>query len=161
MWHESEPVEAAALQVLSVLFSVPQISVRLEKLPPAHQKMLKFWLGFWRKHRDVLLDGELTPWHPESNYPLVAARNRRKGILVFYQGLAGRPEGGLQKEFLIVNATKQGGVVLILEKNAGKRRLTTFDCTGRKISSQRLKLGAGAHLLPVPRSGMGILEAVK
>lgn len=65
MWHSDEPAESAALQLFNVLFSVPQISVLLDRIPPEHVEMLRFWLGIWREHRDVLLDGELAPLHPE------------------------------------------------------------------------------------------------
>ncbi|MGE9270226.1 MAG: glycoside hydrolase family 36 protein, partial [Verrucomicrobiales bacterium] len=47
MWHHDEPVESAALQLLNVLFSVPQISVRLADISEDHRAMLKFWLGYW------------------------------------------------------------------------------------------------------------------
>lgn len=57
MWNYAEPVETAALQLLNVLFSVPQVSVRLEAVPAEHRAMLRFYLGFWREYRDVLLDG--------------------------------------------------------------------------------------------------------
>jgi alpha-galactosidase len=52
---------------------VPQISVLLDRIPPEHVDMLRFWLGFWREHRDVLLDGALEPLHPEAIYPVVLA----------------------------------------------------------------------------------------
>ncbi|MDQ3854973.1 MAG: alpha-galactosidase, partial [Chloroflexota bacterium] len=68
MWHPDEPTESAALQLLNVLFSVPQISVLLDRVTPEHVEMLRFWLGFWREHRDVLLDGVLAPLHPEGLY---------------------------------------------------------------------------------------------
>lgn len=46
MWHPMEPVEHAARQVLTALFGVAQISVRLAELPDTHRRMLRFWLGF-------------------------------------------------------------------------------------------------------------------
>lgn len=73
MWNYAEPVETAALQLLNVLFSVPQVSVRLEAVPAEHRAMLRFYLGFWREYRDVLLDGTLRADHPELDYPRVTA----------------------------------------------------------------------------------------
>ncbi|MBC8041202.1 MAG: alpha-galactosidase, partial [Opitutaceae bacterium] len=73
MWHPSDPVESAALQLLNVLFAVPQISVRLDRVPVDHLAMLRHWLGFWRDWRCVLLDGDLAPLYPEHNYPVVLA----------------------------------------------------------------------------------------
>ena len=52
MWHAGDPVHSAALQLVNVLFSVPQISVLLDRIPPEHIEMLRFWLGACRRaHR--------------------------------------------------------------------------------------------------------------
>lgn len=63
MRNPAELAESAALQFLGVLFAVSQISVRLDQLTHRHLAMLRSWLGLWRDHRDMLLDGELRPQH--------------------------------------------------------------------------------------------------
>jgi len=40
MWHYEESGEIAALQFLNILFSVPQVSVRLADVPAAHRDMV-------------------------------------------------------------------------------------------------------------------------
>ena len=83
-WNMSTPVESAALQILNILFSVPQISIRFADLPEDHRKMVRFWLDFARDNKDVLLKGELFPYHPELNYPLVIAKNDAKQVAAVY-----------------------------------------------------------------------------
>jgi len=39
MWRGDDPVESAALQFADILFSVPQVSVLIDKLPPDHIEM--------------------------------------------------------------------------------------------------------------------------
>jgi alpha-galactosidase len=73
MWHPGEPVASAALQLLNVLFSTLQLSVKLDELPEDHLEMLRFWITFMREHEDVLLRGNLRSHHPELNYPWVEA----------------------------------------------------------------------------------------
>ncbi|TXK85041.1 glycoside hydrolase family 36 protein [Paenibacillus sp. N3.4] len=85
MWHPEEPPESAALQIINVLFAVPQISVLLDRLPTQHLGMVTFWLAFWSEHRDVLLDGYLEPHHPELLYPLIVASDAQKLIAAVYQ----------------------------------------------------------------------------
>ena len=80
-WEQGCPAEMAALQLLNVLFSVPQISMRLAELPSAHLKMLKFWLTFWRNHRDTLLSGTFVPTQPEHLYPLVSAHGKKETVV--------------------------------------------------------------------------------
>lgn len=40
--------------------AVPQISMRLNRLRQDHRRMLSYYLAFWRKNREVLLEGKLT-----------------------------------------------------------------------------------------------------
>ena len=54
MWHYDDTVESAALQLVSIMYSVPQISVRIAKLSDEHKKMLDFYLHFWRENRETL-----------------------------------------------------------------------------------------------------------
>jgi alpha-galactosidase len=79
-WGNHEQPDAAALQLLSVLFGVPQISVRLNEIPPAQRRMLKFWLGFFNQHRDTLLDGRLELHEPGLLYPYAVAQTKGEAI---------------------------------------------------------------------------------
>ena len=58
MWNPNDAVESAAIQIISTLFCVPQVSVMIDKIPESHRKMLDFYLHFWRENRDTLLDGK-------------------------------------------------------------------------------------------------------
>ena len=46
MWSPEDTTENAALQLINVIFGVPQFSMRFEKLNKDHFEMAKFWLGF-------------------------------------------------------------------------------------------------------------------
>ena len=70
MWHPSEPVERAAFQLLNVMFSVPQVSVRLQEIPKDHFEMVRFYTDYWRRNRAVLLDGAFEALSPNANYPV-------------------------------------------------------------------------------------------
>jgi alpha-galactosidase len=65
MWHSDACVEAAAMQLVSVLFSVPQISMKIAKLREEHKKMLGFYLSIF----DVL--DELIN---KDNYPEIVGK---------------------------------------------------------------------------------------
>ena len=81
MWNEKDSVESAALQFINVLYGVPQISVLLDKIPRDHFDMVKFYLDFWCRNRDILLDGKLKPFNPDANYSIVSAENDKKSIV--------------------------------------------------------------------------------
>lgn len=159
MWNREEPVESAALQLLNVLFSVPQVSVLLDDLPQEHTEMLSFWLSFWREHRDVLLDGTLAPLHPESLYPVVLATTDTKQVAAVY-GNAVVPHGGpVPETLLLVNGTLGERVVLELAENADVREVEVRDCRGQVVRTESVNLTRGLHAVEVPAAGLAVFKA--
>ncbi len=113
MWHGEEGAETATLQIINVLFAVPQISVRLDELSPDHAAMLKFWLRFWRQNWDVLLDDHLRPARPELFYPIVTASTPEKLLTMAYAEVVLALEGASQeRSVIIVNGTQKGHLVV-------------------------------------------------
>jgi alpha-galactosidase len=158
MWHAQDPVHNAALQLVNVLFSVPQISVLLDRIPPEHVEMLRFWLGFWREHRDVLLDGALEPHHPEAIYPVVLARTESKLAAAAYGNAVVSLEGEIPSTLLVVNGTLEEGVVLSLAEDAGTRGIEVRDCRGRVTRTDNIGLETGLHRIDIPPAGVAVLK---
>jgi len=154
MWHPEESVETAALQLLNILFSVPQISMRLAELSPEHQEMLKFWLNYWTDNKDVLLDGEFRAVGPAQNYPMVMGRNDNKLIAAVYQDVFVPSGSGKLQTIDIVNGKSTKGVVLQAERSLGRFRVTLYNTRGEVVSTKKQKLGQGAHFFDVPPSGL-------
>jgi len=84
MWHPQEPVESAALQLASVLFSVPQISLRLDQISGEQKQMLRFYLDFWQENRELLLEGKLALYSPEAFYSKATATLSDRELTVLY-----------------------------------------------------------------------------
>jgi alpha-galactosidase len=151
-WSPSDSVESAAAQLLSVLFAVPQISVRLDRISEDHRRMLRFWLTFWREHRSALLDGRLRPLRPELNYPLVLAESPDELVAAAY----GREAVSLThtpSSTYVVNAT--GEERLLLELATPIRcRTVVRNCMGELLEDRRLELPEGFQAVAVPRSGL-------
>jgi alpha-galactosidase len=158
MWHTDEPVQSAVLQLVNVLFSVPQISVLLDQIPPEHLRMLRFWLGFWREHRDVLLDGALEPLHPEAIYPVVLARTESKLAAAAYGNAVVPLEGEIPSTLLVVNGTLEEGVVLSLADDAGTRGIEVRDCRGRVTRTDDIGLETGLCRIDIPPAGVAVLK---
>jgi len=158
MWHRDEPVESAALQLLNVLFAVPQISVDLISIPEDHCAMLRFWLAWWREHRACLLDGDLRLEHPEQRYSQATARSAAERITCLYQEVPARLVAEEPACISLVNATRSDG--LILDCATPLRRHVEFrDACGRIRSAGIMELAAGLHRLAVPAAGLATLRA--
>jgi alpha-galactosidase len=158
MWHPSEPAEIAALQLLNVLFSVPQVSVRLQQIPPEQLAMLDFYTGYWRRNRELLLDGEFEALSPLGNYPVLRARRGGRQIVGLYADWVVRLDGRTLETIDVVNAKSSRAVVLDAEGDLGSYRVTVRDCQGRVVRSDRVRLSQGLTRFDVPVSGLLTLE---
>ena len=157
MWHADDPVASAALQLLNVLFSVPQISVLLDRIPPEHVEMLRFWLGFWRAHRDVLLEAPIEPRGPLALYPVIVASTASERVVAVYDNAVADPGPDVPDELLVVNATRRGRVVLECGEALGSRAVRTFDCRGREVESRTESFPAGLCAVAIPPAGLAVL----
>lgn len=147
MWHPEDTVESAALQIASVLYSVPQISVKIAKLNESHKKMLKFYLDFWYKNRDVLLDGRLTASAPESAYSQVTAQKDDRAVVTAYTDRIITVEDGVETTAL--NCTNQEKLMLV---GALGRAYNVLNCMGETVYFGLVK--NAAQEIAVPRAGM-------
>lgn len=150
-WNSSDSVESAARQFLNILFSVPQISVRLAEIPDSHAQMLRFWLNFWNTHRETLMHGVLTPHQPQLNYPLISAEDRTCCIAAVYaSGTVIKLSLDPRKEYRIVNASGTETVTLDIQDTG--RRAKVFSATGTPQGIIDVKQGLLTVKIPV--SGM-------
>jgi len=152
MWHPDDTVQSAALQILNILHAVPQLSVRLDKVPELHVKMAGFWMDYWRKNRSILLDGVFMPHNPGALYPLIITQKGDKTIAALYGDRVLSLKGS--KNLDIVNAKLSGQVILDLEESMGECIIKTFDCMGNSKTMNRKVLSQGLHKLEVPPSGL-------
>jgi alpha-galactosidase len=158
MWHYGEPVEAAALQFLNIMFSVPQVSVRLQDVPREHIEMITFYTAYWKANRAVLLDGDIEAAQPAANYPLVRARTRDKQIVGVYADMV--VDAGGATTIDILNAKPSGRVVVSSDRDLGPYRYDVKDCRGRVVKSGVVRLDRGVVSLDVPASGLLALQAI-
>lgn len=128
MWNIEDSVENAALQFASVLYSVPQISMLIEKLPADHYQMLKYYISFWNEWKKVLLDGKLTATNPESEYSLVCSRLDNKEVYTAYNDVV---IPVTTEKTVAVNATAYKNLII---KNAKGKNFAVVNCMGEAVS---------------------------
>lgn len=129
LWHLEDPVENAALQFVSSIFAVPQISMRIETLPEDHIKMLNYYIAFWKEWKDVLIEGKLTALNPEINYTVAASTLGNKSVIVPYCDTVVQVATDVA---VILNSTGNGFVTLSGAKGKG---YTVNDCMGNILES--------------------------
>ena len=147
MWHYDDTVESAALQLVSIMYSVPQISVRAAKLSDEHRKMLDFYLHFWKENRETLIDGKLIAANPESGYSIACSEKDGKAIFTSYTDII--IDCGAYNEIIALNSSRSKTLII---KNANGKKYTVLNCMGDKISEG--VIGADILEVAVPLAGM-------
>ncbi|WP_107103796.1 MULTISPECIES: alpha-galactosidase [unclassified Streptomyces] len=162
MWHAAERPEAVAVHLINALFSVPQISVDLAAQTPDQLATLRFWLGVFRDHADVLQLGELTPTRPDLGYPQVGASDEHTTVVARYAPLpVPLPEGdapdhtGRRRPRTLLVANADSDPVVLLTARRPERALARVqDCRGEILSETVLDLVAGVNPVTVPTGGL-------
>lgn len=160
MWHYDEPVEVAALQFLNVLFSVPQISVRLEDIPKDHFEMIKFYTEYWLKNREILLEGEFYPHNPQMNYPWIEGKNKEKKIITVFENIIVPFDLSSELKQDVVNAKSSNSLVLDIKGSKRKYNYTIYDCLGKIVLEKQIELEQGIQAFEIPPSGLISFTAI-
>lgn len=158
MWHKDEPVESAALQMLNVMFSVPQLSVKLNTLPADHYQMVKYLTNYWLANKDLLLSGKFVPRDVSLGYTLLSSE--LEGKIVF--GLYADRIINMDKYFTeinILNGKLTDSVILELSVDLGSVTINTYDCLGKLQISYTDTFRKGIEEIKVPVAG--IIEIIK
>lgn len=158
-WHSEEEVEQSALQMIGLLFSVPQLSVRMDEISEDHSKMIRFYTDFWLSRRKVLLEGEFSPMDPIANYPIISGLHDQHQVIAVYQSRVVFIEHNTWKLDL-VNGSSQAQLYCEFEVELGTSRLTTYDCMGNKLNTEEKDLKKGLYRFEVPVSGLIMIERI-
>lgn len=153
-----EEAEISALQITNILFSVPQISVDLEKLSDRQTKMLGFYIGFMSEKRKLLTGSHIAPHRCEANFTCVEAENEAEKLAVLYAErlyTLTSPE----KTQYIVNSAFRNGIIIGSEKPE-EYEITLLDCTGEIVRKETRRL-CGYERLDVPLCGMAIVISMR
>ncbi len=145
MWHLNETKESAALQFVSSIFAVPQISMLMEELPEDHIEMLNYYIAFWREWKDVLIGGKLTAKNPEINYTVAASTLGNKSVIVPYCDIVTEVNTEIA---VILNSTGKDYITL---KGALGKDYTVKDCVGQVLESGKIE--NNLQEISVPLSG--------
>ena len=149
LWSPTETAKNCALQLLNIMFSVPQISVRLKEIPDFQLRMLKRYLEYYRKNYRILTQAPIYVSHPETCYSALSAEDPAltRRITVLYSESAVHADGA---DTDVWNATGGESVALINEAN-NRLAITVYDCMHDEI--QRINTDSPAIALDIPVGG--------
>lgn len=156
-WNKDEKPEIAARQLLNVIFSAIQVSVRINEITDQQRKMLEFWIAFSKSYRDVLLKGEFKPLYPQLLYPTITASNDACEITAAYAEIVLKYTG--KKMTYFINASDSEKLFIDFEKPFNGNAVI-YDCMGNVVNTAVLSC-SGVDVLNVPISGLAVLSECK
>lgn len=159
IWRSEESVEQAALQILNILYSVPQLSVRLSEVPEDHLEMIRYWFSYWNTNKHVLIEGQFIPSNPGSNYPILTAIKDKHQITTIYENIVVKASQDVER-LDIINAKACSDVVLELQSSF-KGILSISDCMGNIVFEKEISLKKGITKLDIPACGLASIKQLK
>ena len=147
-----------AEQFIGVLFSSAQVSVELGSLPEAHDRVVRYWLGFLRDHAATLLRGELVPVRPDARYTQVAAISSEETIVAVYSNPVVRLNAPADV-LVLVNGGNEP-TVLLDGAGDGPVEVVVSDCSGIEVRRSTTTPPTGLWALDVPVGGVARIERV-
>lgn len=159
MWNYDETAEEAAFQLTRVLFSVPQISVREERMDERQKAMVRRYLEIWNKYRETIMHGKMLYKGYANNFPYVSARSEEVQIGAVNGGQMAYVEAPT-REIVIVNSSLDKEI-LINAKQAGKYKCNIYDCCGSQKAEYEIDLEKSELIKNVPINGTIILNSIK
>ncbi len=142
MWNKNDTNESVMYQLLAIMFSVPQISVRFDSITGEHRRLLGAYLKFWRENRETILDGELDVWGVDTNYTMAKAKKDGESVAVLYENTVFTLEN--ESVSYVFNSTGRNGIYVECEREASYE---IHDIFGEKYASG--KLTRGVNKLPL------------
>ncbi len=150
MWNVEDTVENAAMQFASILYGVPQVSVRIDKLPADHRRMLENYISFWKKYKEVLLEGRLTAKNPECNYSLASSVLGDMAVITAFTN----PVAEISTpKAVVVNASMHKELII---SGAEGKNYSVVNCMGEEIANGTIT--ADLTAIPVPKAGMVFMK---
>ncbi len=149
MWHREDTVENVAQQLISTLFGVPQISVKLGEISEEQKRALRFWMELYTQNEALLHGGEFTVKNPEISYTQVSSKSDDEAFTVRYAALPFEVED--KKKQIFVNSTYTEGTVLLNIKSSFKA--TVQNCMG-DVVRELVLTPASVSTVNVPPCGL-------
>ncbi len=156
-WNYDCSVSEAARQITNIIYSVPQISVRLAEIPSIHIDMLKFYLNFFKKYKDALLFGKFEPLYPSANYAAILGYDSNKFIGTVYDDVV-LPLDKLTNDNAIINSGFKERVVISSESDLGEFYADCYTPDGQLVWKKKIFIHEGVSAFKIPICGILFLK---
>ena len=154
-WNAEDTNENVATQLWGTMFSVPQISARMEEITEEHSRILMNYLNFWNAHRDILINERLSLKLCENGYGIATAARGDERVTMLADNEAYALDSNIEVDYAVnITANEE----IILKNNDGAAFVCSVrDCKG-DIIGEDIEVRDRLTEIAIPRGGMVIIK---
>lgn len=157
IWNVNERVDIAAIQIINIIFGTMQFSGRLSLMSEEHQKMVKFWIDFMDKNKELLLNSSIIVEEPQLLYTAARTEKNNESVIAVYSNDKCVNLNADIGKTIILNGTQIEHVIVGIPKS-GVYKINVRNCCGDIIRDETIVLKAGIESFDVPVAGIVTLE---
>ncbi len=124
LWHPDDTAENVAVHLINAIISVPVVSIELDRYPASHLALIRYWIGFYKEHRDTIIHGEIIPNFHLGRIPLIRFEGDHECIIGLYDDVAFALSLS-HTSLWILNASSRPQVELLPNHFKGPRTIIT------------------------------------
>jgi alpha-galactosidase len=132
LWHPDDSDENVAVHLINAIISVPMVSIELDRYPQNHHRLIRYWIGFYRDHRDTIIHGKFQPEFLFGHVALIRFVNEQERIIGVYSDVPFAIEGG-PSPLWVLNASSRPYVEFLPSEFDGTRSVVTRDKFGQAV----------------------------
>ena len=125
--------------------------MKLDTISESHRKALKYYLSFWRKNADILMNGKLHLFDSAHDYSAAYAVLDKKAIHACYIDTV--VDGKDYDKLTVINASMNDSVIV---KHCEGKGYTVVNCFGETISEGKIESAIAE--IEIPLSGMVFIK---
>jgi len=157
-WHPAEPLSNKAIFMACITYGcVPTLSMDLRKFTEEENRLVKAWLDFYTREKDVLLHGSLIPMSFDPHFSVSRVESQRKTVFGLFSEI---PPALLEvsndpEELIVINGTNLPHVYTKILDVRGGFACRILDPFHEPM--EEFELQADDHLcldFPVPLGGL-------
>ena len=161
---EESPENVARFMASLVTSAVPMLSMDLRALPAEHERITRAWLGFYRRHRDLLLFGAQRILSADAHHSLFSVHLHNEILWgAFTPTFPGRlelPAAGIRRMW-ILNGSAREDLFARLEGVEGERLLARVCDRGlEQTATLELPVTRGVAVLDLTVEIGGVVELI-
>ena len=137
LWHPDDSDENVAVHLINSIISVPMVSIDLDQYPKSHHQLIRYWIGFYQKHKQTIIHGDFEPEFIFGHVAVICFTGEDERIIGLYSDVPVSIEQGVSPLW-ILNASSRSYIELRSDDFIGDYSVAVRNKFGAIIQTQAI-----------------------